>query len=306
MVLTTRDVYYAAREVDADIYHFHDPELIPVGILLRLLGKRVIYDVHEDIPRQMMSKYWIPKVLRRIPWLLACCAERIVPRIFNRIVVAEPSVERNFPACKTTLIQNYPILSEVRSVACKPYRERGELFIYVGGISEVRGAKEMIYALQRFPANSRAQLVLAGKISPAPLEEELHASPGWERVIFKGWLSRPKVFMSMGEARCGIVTLHPEPNYIESQPIKLFEYMAAGLPVIASDFPCWRKILEAYQCGILVNPMDPNEIAEAMKWMLNHPIDAQKMGQNGFNAVCGSLNWALESQKLMNLYRTLR
>jgi glycosyltransferase involved in cell wall biosynthesis len=108
-----------------------------------------------------------------------------------------------------------------------------------------------------------------------------------------------------GRTRAGIVTFHPVPNHTESQPNKLFEYMAAGLPVIASDFPRWRGIVEGHECGLVVDPKDPDRIAEAMQWILAHPVEAETMGDRGRQAVKRQYNWDLESGKLLKVYKEL-
>jgi len=129
--------------------------------------------------------------------------------------------------------------------------------------------------------------------------------PGWQRVDFRGWCGRDELRRILAEAALGIVTFLPAPNHIESQPNKLFEYMSAGLPVIASDFPLWRKIVEAANCGLLVDPRDPAAIARAIDWLLEHPTQAQEMGRRGQQAVAARYNWDHEVQALLKMYRGL-
>ncbi len=109
----------------------------------------------------------------------------------------------------------------------------------------------------------------------------------------------------MAACRLGLVTFLPAPNHTESQPNKLFEYMAAGLPVVASDFPLWRHIVESSQCGLLVDPSDPGKIAEAIEWILRHPQEAEAMGRRGAEAVRQTYNWGSEAKTLLDLYRQL-
>ena len=100
----------------------------------------------------------------------------------------------------------------------------------------------------------------------------------------------------------GLVLFHPEPNHINAQPNKLFEYMSAGLPVIASHFPMWRRIVEDYDCGLCVNPQDPQAIAAAMIMLATHPERARLMGMNGRSAVMAKFNWEQEQQVLLDVY----
>lgn len=305
MTATTFQVYCHARKLNADLYHFHDPELIPVGLLLHAHGHKVIYDIHEDVPRDIMSKYWLPSVIRRPTAWIMSAVERIGAQVFDAIVPATPRIAERFPAHKTVVVQNFPILSELVAPAPLPYRQRAPAFAYVGSITETRGAQEMVQALDHLDKSTHARLELAGNYSPAKLETELQALPGWDRVNFHGFASRPQVAKLLGGVRAGLVVLHPTRCYPESYPVKMFEYMATGLPVIASDFPLWRQIIETAGCGLLVDPLAPEAIAAAMQWILDNPEEAEAMGRRGRKAVEETYNWEKESVKLLTLYERL-
>lgn len=305
MTATTFQVYRHARRLNADLYHFHDPELIPVGLLLRAHGHKVIYDIHEDMPRNIMSKYWLPSVIRRPTAWIMSAVEQIGAQVFDAIVPATPGIAERFPAHKTMVVQNFPILSELATPALPPYRQRVPAFAYVGSIAETRGAREMIQAMDHLNKSTQARLELAGNYSPAILETELQALPGCDRVNFHGFASRPQVAKLLGGVRAGLVVLHPTRCYPESYPVKMFEYMAVGLPVIASDFPLWRQIIEAAGCGLLVDPLAPEAIAAAMQWILDNPEEAEVMGRRGRKAVEQTYNWEKESVKLLALYGRL-
>lgn len=289
----------------ADIYHFHDPELIPVGLLLKLQGKRVIYDVHEDVPKHILSKEWIPKPLRRLVAGGARLAEGLASWALDGIVSATPPIASRFPSSKTVIVQNFPILNELVVQDPTPYWERPANVVYVGDITLIRGIREMVQAMSLLPDDLDAQLILAGTFSPPSLETEVSALSGWERVKFLGWQDRKSVAQLLGKSRVGLVLFHPEPNHLEAQPNKLFEYMSAGLPVIASDFPLWREIVAGERCGLLVDPLNPKAIAEAIQWILDHPEEAEEMGRRGQKAVPERYNWNTEAAKLISLYRRL-
>lgn len=294
-----------ARRERAAIYHFHDPELIPIGLLFKLRGKQVIYDVHEDVPKQILSKEWIPRPLRKMVAGAARVTEALASWVFDSIVAATPAIAKRFPAGKTIVVQNFPILKELVAPESTPYQNRPAKIIYVGGITAIRGIREMVQAMSLLPESLNARLILVGEFSPQSLEAEVRGLPGWEHTEFVGWQDRASVARLLGEARVGLVILHPRPNYIEAWPVKLFEYMSAGLPVIASDFPLWREIVEGERCGLLVDPLDPAAIAKAIQWILERPEEAEAMGPRGQKAVFERYNWDTEAAKLIALYRRL-
>ena len=305
MVGTVREVYRAALEENAIVYHFHDPELIPVGIMLKNKGKKVIYDVHEDLPRQILTKPWIVPFLRRVVGVGAQTVENLCARYFDRIITVTSTIADRFSENKTTVVHNYPILEEFEGPDFIPYQKRDPLVVYVGGITAIRGIKEMVKAVELIPAEWGVRLILAGKFSPPALEDDVSAMAGWSNVEYLGWQSRDEVADLLSKARIGLVLLHPTLNYMDAYPIKLFEYMAAGIPVVASDFPLWRKIVSDIGCGLLVDPLNPQAIADAVQWLLAHPVEAELMGQRGQDAVINKYNWSTESQKLLGVYQSL-
>ena len=296
-------VWRTIRRLRPRIVHFHDPELIVVGLLLRLHGFKVIYDVHENVPQQIMQKTWLPRAVRTPVAMCAKGMEWLGSAVFDGIVVATPPIARRFPPRKTVVVQNFPRPEELRPVDPVPMRDREALAVYVGGISEIRGVRGMVDALARVPAHHGLTLSLAGKFTSESLRRELVDSPGWPHVQEAGWLDRGAVARVMARARMGLLLLHPVPNYVESQPIKLFEYMSAGLPVIASDFPVWRDF--AGDCSIFVDPLEPRAIAEAMVWILDHPDEAERMGRKGRELVETKFDWAREGGKLVEFYARL-
>jgi len=305
MTKTVWQVYKAAVAENADIYHFHDPELIPVGIMLKLKGKKVIYDVHEDVPKDILTKYWIPSFLRRTASASASLFEKIGSKFFDGIIAATTTIADKFPLDKTAAVQNFPMLNELVTPDATPYPDRPNNIVYVGGIAALRGIREMVQAVELLPETLKARLCLAGVFSPAELYNDICAMPGWARVEFLGWQSREQVAALLGRVRVGLVLFHPAPNHCDSQPNKLFEYMSAGVPVIASNFPLWRKIIEGAGCGLVADPLDPHVIASAIEWLLTHPDEAEAMGKKGQEAVRKLYNWEHEAKALINCYERL-
>lgn len=302
MISTTWRIFCVALKERANLYHFHDPELIPIGITLKLMGKKVIYDVHEDFASDILTKHWIPASIRGIIKTFIRIIEWFGASIFDGIVAATPAIAKNFPQRKTIAVQNYVIINDKINNSYEEYKERKATAVYIGDITDIRGLGEVVKAMDLLPRTMGVRLSLAGRFSPPEYELILKETEGWENVDFLGWLDRDKIKSLLAEARVGLVTFHPTKNHIEAQPNKLFEYMAAGIPIIASDFPLWRNIIGENNCGILVDPLYPSDIAKAIKWILENPIEAEEMGKRGKQIVNNVLNWEKESKKLLALY----
>lgn len=304
MTLGAWRMWQAVRRAQPKVAHFHDPELIPAGLLLKLSGVRVVYDVHEDVPRQILGKFWLPASFRKpVAWAMEA-VEWLAGRCFDAVVPATPKIAERFPGGKTVVVQNFPLLEELVVPDSVPYDERPPHFAYVGGITQARGAKEMVAAIGKVSCGD-AVLRLAGAFSPQTLQAEVETLAGWNRVDFLGWADRKQVAELLGNVCAGLVLFHPGPNHCSAQPNKMFEYMAAGLPVIASDFALWREIVDGAGCGLLVDPLDPDAIARAMQWMLENPDEAEAMGRRGRAAVEDKYNWEREAKKLVSLYKRL-
>ena len=230
-------------------------------------------------------------------WLAASAYDAIVP--------ATPKIADRFPAVKTVTVQNFPIVGGMLCPVSTSYAERAAAFGYVGVITAERGAFEMVRAMEALGDVPNARLDVAGEFSPASLEDELRALPGWAAVNYHGQVPMRRVAELLGGVRAGVVLFHPLPNHVDAQPNKMFEYMSAGLPVIASDFPLWRQIIGGAECGLLVDPLDPEAIVQATRWILNHPAEAEAMGQRGRQAVEHTYNWGIEATKLLRLYGRL-
>lgn len=295
-------VSLAALRRNAAVYHFHDPELIPYGLMMRFLGRRVVYDVHEDLPRDILFKSWIPRPARSSVSRGMAALEWVAGRVCSGVVAATPTIAHRFPGEWTALVQNYVKISEFAVRNGPPYRERSTI-AYVGAITRERCALEMVTALAH--VRPEVRLVLAGQMWPASLEKTLAARPEWHRVDYRGRQDRGGVRNILGGARLGLVLFYPVQSYIESQPIKLFEYMAAGLPVIAADFPKFRAIVEENRCGLCVDSRNLAAIGAAIEWMINHPDEAETMGQNGRDLVQRIFNWETEAKRLRGLYEVI-
>jgi len=297
-----------AVEVDADIYHFHDPELIAVALYLKRLGKIVIYDVHEDYPKQVMSKEWIAPFLRRPVSVLVDLVEMYACQKLDAIVAATDSIAHRFKSVhpNVVLVRNFPMLQEFPLLV-----EDSDLFnsstdidydlCYIGVLSFQRGLGEMVNAARKL----NLRLVLAGPFSTQQEQQYVENLSADSSVDYLGILSRPDVAQLLRRSRIGMTVLNASPNHMEAYPTKLFEYMAAGLPVIASDFPLWRDIVERNCCGICVDPQSLQSLESAIKTILGDEKKAQLMGSNGRQLVQQKFSWNTERIKLIDLYDKL-
>lgn len=288
------------------VVHFHDPEIIPMALVLKALGYTIIYDVHEDVPRQILDKHWIPRPLRWTVSKAVAAIERVAKFSFDAFATATPHIASKFPASRTVVVQNYPIPEELVTPLAESYPERPLQIAYVGGTTRERGGCEMVNAMAiTSEPRPTARLAWAGTFAPTSFEAHLRSLPGWANVDYRGKVDRPGVAELLGKSRAGLVVFQPAPNHMEAQPNKLFEYMAAGLPVIASDFPLWRNIVTQAGCGLLVDPLNPSAIADAITWIFDHPDEAEAMGRRGQTAVTSTYTWDREAEKLLALYTKL-
>jgi glycosyltransferase involved in cell wall biosynthesis len=293
-------VYEKACDLNADIYHIHDPELLRISAKLIKRNKKVIYDAHEDLPKQIMNKPWISPLLRKGASLIIQNFENKYAKKLSGIIGATSHIRDRFVKINSTVtdINNFPILDRI--VPTKKWNEKKNELCYAGGINQIRGAEQMVTAAHR----TGTLLNLVGEADDYLLKR-LMSMPGWENTNYMGIVSIDEVNEIYSRSKIGLILLHPTPAYIHSLPIKMFEYMAAAIPFIASDFPLWKRIIEKHKCGICVNPLDPNAIAEAIKYLFEHDEEAKQMGMNGRKAVETEYNWSIEEKKLLAFYKKI-
>lgn len=294
----------AVRRAHPVVVHFHDPELLPWAMVLRLTGTKVVYDVHEDVPRQILHNTRIPVLVRRTLSPIVAMIEWVATRFFDGVVAATPEIASRFPPKSTALVRNYPLIEEFAEPGSIPMRDRAPVFVYVGGLTRNRGLAVMVNAVERF-ADHSAVLRLAGEFATGEDRAIVEACARPAAIQHDGWVGRDAVAAMLSTAKAGLVTLLPIRAYVEARPVKMFEYMAAGLPVIASDFPRWREIVEDAACGLLVDPTDPDAIADAMQWIIDHPDEAATMGRKGREAIEKRYSWSSEAAALTALYRPI-
>lgn len=292
-------------EIDADLYHFHDPELLFEALWIKKKGKKVIFDSHEDYMLTISEKSWIPSILRKhISKLFSLYEKKVVGKIDGAIVCYHWTEERYQKVNnKTSMVLNFPILDD------KEYNignMNSRSIAFAGGISPQWCHKDIIIALGKL---NNVKYQLAGRMV-GDYSKELQNLDGWKYVNYHGVLSfsdvKSKVYAN---ASIGMALL----DYIAQckgtignlSNTKFFEYMQMGLPLICTDFKLWKEIIDEEQCGICVNPHNIDEIIEAINFLLDNPEKAKLMGANGQKAIKNKYNWDTEENKLFNLYNEI-
>lgn len=302
-IFTVNQAYREALAIQADVYHLHDPELLLIARKLkRKTGAQVIFDSHEDVPKQIMDKPWIPSLFRGMVSKIYAAFEKRVCKKLDAVISVTPLICKRFAAFhpRVELVANFPDLQEFDLDSPEKSNETIRKACYVGGLFETRGIRELVQSLELIDV----ELHLAGLFSSPQFEKEIKALPGWKKVVYYGQIDRKAIQDLFAKTSVGVVTLLPTASYMEAYPIKMFEYMAAGLAVLASDFPLYRELVEQYTCAEFVNPTDPKLIAEKLDAMFDNP-DLLIWGQNGRKAIIEKINWSHEGAKLVCLYEQL-
>lgn len=297
--IDSRKALEKALSLNCNLYHFHDPELVRVGVKLKKKGKYIIYDVHEDLPRQIYYKPYLPKIFMGMVSRLVEWQENKAAKQMDYIVTATPYIAKRFKAINAhaLAVNNFPILHELRSN--RPMQKRS--ICYTGGITEERGLRNIVEAM----ASVDGKLILAGAPDSQQFLEELKALDGWKKVEYRGLVDRKELANIMAESIMGLVLFLAYPNHMNAQPNKIFEYMSAGIAVMGSNFPLWKEIIEDNQCGICVNPADASMIAKRINEALDQEQSLVQMGENGKKSVRNKYNWNQEENKLLSIYKEI-
>lgn len=294
------DMLYEARKLDADIYHFHDPELIPAGLVLKASGKRVVYDIHENNPASIISKGYIKsKLIRHFLSFTFNILELLAVKFFDALVTARPDISQRFSHKKVVTLRNFPILPRRSDLKDIGIEKTKPAIIYVGGMSVGRGIEVLLTAFETLDAY---ELWLLGPFTDSALESRVKS--GCKNVKYLGVVEPFDIFSYIHKADIGIVTFLNAPNHVTTLATKPFEYMACGMPMIMSDFPYWRDTFG--ESSLYVDPTNVSEIRDAVVKLISSPQLMCEMGETNKRLTNEVYNWEKESQKLINLYESLR
>ncbi|WP_347548779.1 glycosyltransferase family 4 protein [Pseudalkalibacillus hwajinpoensis] len=301
-------MYNLAKKTNADIYHFHDPELMIVGFMIEtFLKKPVIYDIHEHYPNTIMGRDYIPSAIK-IPMKMAyICVEKLALLKISGVIYTTDEIGKRYGRYNGCKIENYPL--KEMFPARKREKDPNQL-IYLGGITKIRGVLELVegfsLALKEKP---NARLLFLGSFESEAFEQEVHnqiAQKGiGENVSFISRVPYEQISSYVDQSAIGILPYLPYPNHLVALPNKLFEYMAANNAIIASDFPHYARVITDSNGGMVINPEDPKDIAAKITQLLSIPEETRELGKNARKAFENKYNWSCEEKKLLGFYRSL-
>ena len=294
-----------ALKTEADIFHFHDPDLLFVGFLLqRYTGRPVIYDCHEPYEIKVLDRQWLPQWGRSAISIAYRMLEQQIVKHLSAIIVPNDGQLLRYP--EATLVRNLPW----RKLALpEPRRQSGShQVVYTGLINEVRGVWNMLKVVNRLSIPD-SELMLIGRIDTPKLEQEIkayiNAHSLEQRVKLLGYIPHELLPNYLASANVGLIAFEDVPSLRIAIPTKMFEYMALGLPIVASDLPTIRPFIEQAECGLLVSPSDISGLVATLEYVFTHPAEAWQLGKNGRQAILDQYNWEVEERKLLLLYREL-
>ena len=301
--LNVNHVIPTLLKIDACIYHFHDPELLPIGIRMKKkYNKKVVFDSHEDIPMQLLGRTVFPDFIKRALSFVYALYEKQCMKKFDALVSVTPTLTERLRTYNkyTYQITNYPI-----EEGFVDHRKWDGNICFAGGIAPQWMHKEIINVLDKI----NVKYTIAGPYYSKDYFASIKSLSNWGFVDYKGRIPHEDVTELLQQSSAGMALI----KYNASVGFhigtlgntKLFEYMQAGIPVIATDLQLWKEIVDEYHCGICINPYNQNEIIDAIKYIISHPEEARRMGENGRRAIKEKFNWATQEKTLYEMYDCL-
>jgi glycosyltransferase involved in cell wall biosynthesis len=305
VILNAKSIFLNdALDINADIYQLHGPELIPLGLFLKKMGKVVIYDAHEDLSGQILEKKWIPYIFRNLLSIFSKIYFNYTLYRFNELITVTDHIADKLKKynLNITVIPNFPLISSIGKFSLEEYLIRENVVCYTGTVYDQSNQESIIKAINKI---SQVEYHIAGSINEK-LFEKMMALNTLNKLNYFGFLPKSDLPSFYNCANIGIIVQDYEENMGYDHGTlgsnKFFEYMEAGLPVICTDYKLWNDIINKYECGITVNPTNVSQIEDAIRFLIKDKSRAYKMGQNGRKAILEEFNWGKVEMLYVNLF----
>lgn len=308
-VFSSYQAYKTATQLKADIYHFHDPDLMPWMFLLRLRGRKVIYDIHENFYEKFVK---LPIGIKQMVSFFYSIYEMPI-YFFSGIVTVSESLGAMYKhkAKQIQIVLNVPPLDATPTKPSTNTSGNNNQTIYISGQqSDKRNVKTIIKASAILKEKYPNHIIhLVGRYVPENYDQELiqlAKNLGTEKnLLTEGMLPWKENFKRTTQATVGCVFYEDNPNNRVGIPNRIFEYMACGVPILAENFYELRKIVEFSKCGILVDSTNPKEVAKAIGTLFDDPKNACEMGEAGKQSVIHRYNFESEVKGLIGYYQRI-
>ena len=294
----------------AQVYHLHNPDTLPLVFLLRALGRKVIYDTHENFAQHLLARRWLPSLLRRPIACVVGALERLAAKVASGVLVTQEALVRSMPQAR--LLGNPPLVDDSLIASARAHAKAvdGPLrLIYIGNLSLLRQPERMIDLAAALAARAcPVRLTIAGVLERQSQLEHWKRRPGWEFSEYLGVLSRRDAYTKVVEADLGLNWLPAVVDLPDAYPNKVYEYLMLGTPVVVSDFPALQRVKQE-RAGIQVPAGAPaGEVADAIIELYGDGgrENLATLGRNGARFVRERCNWHLEREKLFSLYSDLK
>lgn len=292
------------KKSNADVFIFHDPELIWIGIKARILfGKKVVYDVHENTVASIKRKKWLGSISKLIAISGYSIMQWISRWIFDHFILAEHSYKEVIKK-KATVVLNYPVEKEWP----RDYEKIYDL-VYLGDVTEDRGGVIIIDLIKKLTNNyPELKLAVVGKVEKNAqmiIEEKIDKLKLRNHVFLFGHVNYPEAMEIVYQSKIGLCLLKPIENYVYSYPTKLFDYMQAGVPFVCSNFLLYEKLVNECEAGVTVNPLDVEAVANKISNLFIDSVMYDRLSQNGINALKKYYNWISQEKKLIEVINSI-
>ena len=296
-----------ALKTGASVFHLHDPELIPMGIFLKALNKKVIFDFHELVYHQIEDKDYLNPKIKKVAKNIYKAFESIAVSEFDGLILAEDGYreyfEKNYKNRfdKIEFIRNYPRISVLEKVKPHPCTKTKPIVAYLGDLTYIRGILHMLKAVELL--EGKVEFMLIGKWGSKEIEEKAKNEKGWQYTNYLGFLPPETAYSHLKNADIALALVHPVKNHMTSRLVKIFEYMGLGIPALLSDFQYWRESFNDY-C-YYTDPLKPEKIAESISSILENKKEAEEKAKKAKEFVLSNFSWENEEKKLINFYERI-